>query len=1323
MKIQKKSTIAGMALLAAAFPLHAGTFTANFNDGQVPVGAAVYGTGEGANPIGGVVESTGGVDNTGCFKLTRAVTGQAGSMVIADLDGGADVNSVTATWMMRMGGGTGTPADGFSFCVAGNLPAGPWSEEGTGNGLTVTFDIYNNNAPEVAAEAPAVDIKWNGTTLRHLLVPIALLRTNDAFVPVVIKLDSDGTLDVTYNGNVLYSDYNIPGFTPITGAMYGWGGRTGGATENQWFDNIVINTTTGAKQPAILNQPLSTGVVAGSPAFFNIRVNDPTNATVQWESKAPAAANFTAIAGATGTELLTAAVVAANAGTQYRAVVTLNDVSIISDAVTLTLADLAIPAGPQISYNFNDGNAPAGTTLLSTVPNDPDGVPVVPAPGDEPGSVQATGGVDGGGFLQLTAAQPGMSGTFLIPDPLAGQNLGSFFASFRLNLTPPEGVTPADGVGFHVDNGLFNTNAGLSEGPRATGLSVCFDVYNNVNESERPVTNENEAPAIKVYWNGGLIAKRSLPAVALNTQGQFADVRIKLDEDGTIDVAFAGVLAVNNVDIPGYAFPLGADFGIGGRTGGAWQAQGVDNLAIKATVFSGPIDVVDQPDSQTILAGYPLTFSVATNDPDRTSYQWQRREPGQATFANINGATSQEYTTPNLAVADNQAAYRCRVTSTNSTTRDSEPAIATVLNVPIPAAPQVRYTFDGGTVANTGSAAGVIANPHVDIGPAPRTAWTIDQMVTATGGTNDSGVLHVTDAQNDVNGIFVIQDYSAGAGIGAMTAAFDLRLGGGSASPADGWSFSWGTGIANAQANGELEKGVGNDLRVVFDVYDNTDGNPNNPPGEAPRVDVVWRGTVIGTTFVPFNLLNTGDAFEKVVVQVTNEGKVTVAQDGHPILVDVQIPGYTGLSAGNFALAGRTGGANTNQWFDNVVIGTSAFVGPISFAQNLPALTTVLEGKAVTLTVQVNDPTRTTFKWQRQLPGEAAFSDVAGATTASYTTPVLTTAQALSKYRCVCTATTNTLTSTEATINVVSLGLPGAWESQITFNDGAVPAGGTFYFASDVNYPPTPGDEPGIVKPTGGVNNSGHAQLTPGLQGQSGVFLLEDQDGGAAVTSMTTQFYLRIGNGSGNPADGMSFSWGPNIADATFGEDGSGSGLVVSFDTYDNTDGNPRNGVGEAPSIELKWGGISLGNLMVPLDLLYTNTAFVPVLVRVNADGTADVVFNDTVAFWHVPLPNWTGGLENARFAWAGRTGGEFALQAVDEISINTTTSNSGGDASIAINVSGGNVIITFQGVLQTAQTTSPGISGWVNVQGATSPYTLPLNGLTGKRFFRAVIP
>src|SRR5581483_3481418 len=73
----------------------------------------------------------------------------------------------------------------------------------------------------------------------------------------------------------------------------------------------------------------------------------------------------------------------------------------------------------------------------------------------------------------------------------------------------------------------------------------------------------------------------------------------------------------------------------------------------------------------------------------------------------------------------------------------------------------------------------------------------------------------------------------------------------------------------------------------------------------------------------------------------------------------------------------------------------------------------------------------------------------------------------------------------------------------------------------------------------------------------------------ASVSKLTALWKMNLGQPSSPPADGVSFVVSPGLSDTdNFGEEGGGTGLIVSFDTYDN-------GGGEAPAISVKYGGVS----------------------------------------------------------------------------------------------------------------------------------------------------
>ncbi|MDB6132935.1 MAG: Legume-like lectin family protein [Verrucomicrobiales bacterium] len=1246
------TAVLGFSLAALPYA-RAGTFNANFNDGQIPPGAALFGnSGDNAS---GVIELTGGVGDSGVLKLTKAVNGKTGSMIIGDLDAGGPVKAFTANFKVRIGGGSNPPADGFAFCFAPDLPDGTFGEAGIGTGLTIGLDIYNN--PD---DAPAFKIYWNGAQVATTgILPLANVTTGADFVDMMVRVNPTGTLDLTYKGQPVFTNL-VTGFQPIAGGRFGFGARTGGLNTNQFIDDISITTTPGDNlDPLILRDPISTRVVAGYPVPMNVRINGLMTPTFQWEKKAPGAASFTAIPGAQNATYIAPALAVADAGTMYRVVVT-NGAggSVTSAPAAFDVVSLPHATPNTASHNFNDGAVPNGTHVFGSA------------------AVTPTGGFNDTGFMSLTEDVGGAAGTWIVDDLNGGNPVGSIDVAFKMLLTPADGAVPADGFGFHWAPDLPEAGFPNAEEPVGTGLSVGFDVYNNGN---------NEAPAVDVFWLGQRIGGTPVPGEFLNTLGQMVDAQIRLSADGKVDVALNGVVLVYQLQIPNWTAFSGARYGFAARTGGASQRQYIDEVQITSTPYAGAIGYVSQPAAATGVSGYTATFSVTSNDPLHTTYQWQSSTGGGA-FTNIAGATDATYTTPALTAADDGRQYRARITSTvNASTADSTPALLTVVNLVGPAAGQAQIlnNFDNETPNN--------------VGTAPATVQTLSGNYNYSGG----GFLTLTDAVNSQFGTLVIDDFNANQAVGGFNASMKVQIVGGA--PADGWSFSWGTSIEPVQVYGGLESGVGNDLRVSFITYEGT--------GRSIRVN--WRGAAIANIPVPITLLQTAEGeFEEVRIRVTpatatTEATLDVAQDGVLVIHNLALPGLTGIPGARFAIAARTGGLNETHSFDDLAISTSLYVGPITLLSQPPASQYVLVGKQVTLGVQSSNPPQTTYQWQKAAAGSNTFTNIPGATAATYTTPVLTSADAGTAYQAVLTAPSNVITSTPAVLTVVDPALPATWEVTIPFTNGEYPADGSLL-----------GSAAALTE--GGPGGTGTLNLTPAENGLQGSFILPDMDNGSAVDGFVTQFQLMIGNSaSGNasnpPADGASFVWTREIISGAFGEGGTGTALIVSFDTYDNDDGNPDNELGEAPAIEAVWNGDSLGNIRVPRALLESGTDYRNVIVRVNSGGTLDVIFGETVLFWHKPLPGYapiTGG----QFGWGARTGGLNAEQNVDNIQLSTFASVPANQPSISFSDSGGNVVVTFDGVLET----STDLINWTPQPAQASPLTVPRASLTGRLYLRA---
>ena len=263
------------------------SFTANFNDGATPAGMTIYDPAK--------VVATGGVAGTGFLSLTDAIGSQQGSAVIDDFSGGQPIGGFTARMKVQISGGGNQPADGFSFSFGEDIADGPFGEEGSGTGLIVSLDTYDNGA----GEAPALDVSYGGTQVAHTkwagvtaltLPPVidpatglpASLQTGTNFADLLIDLHPNGTLDVVYKGIVVYTNLFIPGYEPKAG-RFGLGGRTGGSVETHWVDDINITTVapiTGA--PTVVQAPASQTVAERGTVTFSVVPNGAPPFTFIW---------------------------------------------------------------------------------------------------------------------------------------------------------------------------------------------------------------------------------------------------------------------------------------------------------------------------------------------------------------------------------------------------------------------------------------------------------------------------------------------------------------------------------------------------------------------------------------------------------------------------------------------------------------------------------------------------------------------------------------------------------------------------------------------------------------------------------------------------------------------------------------------------------------------------------------------------------------------------------------------------------------------------------------------------------------------------------
>ncbi|MCX8107338.1 MAG: Ig-like domain-containing protein, partial [Verrucomicrobiae bacterium] len=302
-----------------ALSLFAGSFSSNFSDPNQP-GFALNGS--------AVIEN-------GRLVLTYAQNSQQGTMILDDLDGGMPIESFTAKFKLKLGPGSGNPADGFSFCFGPDIFSfSNFGEEGVGNGLIICWDIYDNGG----GEAPAVEVKFGGASIAITKFAKSDMVTGK-YEDVEVKLNRNGTLDLTYKGQKLYQGLILPNFEPMAG-QFGFGARTGGENAEQFVDDLTVTTVPAGAPvaPVVTRPPQSQTVDEGAPVTFSIGYDGSAPFTFQWYS------NNVAIAGATiSTYAMTRVPLSAN-GAKFKCTVSNAGGSVTSAEATLTvIADLTRP--------------------------------------------------------------------------------------------------------------------------------------------------------------------------------------------------------------------------------------------------------------------------------------------------------------------------------------------------------------------------------------------------------------------------------------------------------------------------------------------------------------------------------------------------------------------------------------------------------------------------------------------------------------------------------------------------------------------------------------------------------------------------------------------------------------------------------------------------------------------------------------------------------------------------------------------------------------------------------------------------------------------
>ncbi|HKS36607.1 MAG TPA: Ig-like domain-containing protein, partial [Verrucomicrobiae bacterium] len=470
----------------------------------------------------------------------------------------------------------------------------------------------------------------------------------------------------------------------------------------------------------------------------------------------------------------------------------------------------------------------------------------------------------------------------------------------------------------------------------------------------------------------------------------------------------------------------------------------------------GNVSITTQPQSQTVLEGAPVIFSVvADGTPLWPSYAYQWKKGG----VDILDATNHTYSIQFVSALDNGAQFTVTVTGAAGSPVTSNPATLTVNTDTTP--PTIVSAAGGststsplggvsvvfsermdatsvGTAGNYGISGGVTISSVIVLddtrvvlrtsAQVPNTTYTLtvsnvkDRAATPNTIAANSTIQFssVQFVQNTVQW----QIWNGGITIGALTN--NLADGDFGRVPDRAFArslFESGRDLGDnygARGYGWFKAPAGGDYVFYITVDDNaqlflsTDDNPANK--QAIAAEATWSDNrtwtaAIGTEQASDSYPDTQWPTGNTITLVQNQYYYLEAQwqeGGGGDGAEVTYKMVSEADPATGAASRLTGSAI------GIFLDLSTVV--INITQQ-PQNATILENSTATFTVAASGTSTPSYQWQKAAP-VGAFSDIAGATSSTYTTSPLTMADNGARYRAVVTILGATRNSAEAVVTI-----------------------------------------------------------------------------------------------------------------------------------------------------------------------------------------------------------------------------------------------------------------------------------------------------------------